>query len=142
MLEGRQFYPWEVNDALEAARTYSWKKYIDEDDANWLQSNVAVSAAAVEMRKRADAQSNNEAPATLYRRGDEGWNLVDAALRPFAGVSAVENEVANLPQDLESPAGPSWVKPLIIGGVAFTTIGLGLWWVLRSGRMARRRRGR
>lgn len=142
MLEGRQFYPWEVNDLLEAARAEAWKRYLDNDDATWLRHNVDVSAVAVEMRRRADQQSNDTTgnyPAVVYHRGDEGWNLVDAALQPFQGISVVENAVESLPVDIETPAGwPPWVKPVIIGGVAVTVIGLGAWWVMRASKKRRR----
>lgn len=143
MLEGKCFAPADILDldVLEAARVYSWRRYIDDDDPSWLQANVSVSAVKVEMNNR-HQQLVSRGETGFYCKGDELWNMVDSALQPFRGVSSVESAIAQLPDDTRGGAlpGPNWLKPVLIGAGVLSVLGLGFWWMWRGAGPPRLRR--
>lgn len=106
MLEGKQFFSWEIADVLNAA--------------------VPGSAAALEADRLANLDTALESPP-LYRAGSPLWSLADRTLLALAGSAQVAALIAGLPSDPNPPAS-SWLLPAL--GVAAAGA-LAYWWTNR-----------
>lgn len=125
MLEGRQFFAWEIKPVLDAAYEVARAHYTDSlenetSDANWRAAFKDIADIRVKTNTIADvdtakAESGGVAPS--YRRGSAMWELVNNRLAPFKGETLVLGAIANLAVD-NDPLSPGKIAAITFGGFA------------------------
>lgn len=118
VIQGSQWFIWEVLPVLEAARAAAPDDY-------------KVAVLLVDGNKRYDEDSASETP-TLYRQVSPYWQAVDEALARFATVPAVAKLVADLPRDPDAVA--SKHTALIVGLALAGLAGAGYMYLTKGGR--------
>ena len=130
VLDGHEFYAFEIQPILALAANEALQVYNDTDDAAWLSVNVAIVTTKVKVNSLADQEANAPDVGPRIRKGDPLWSEIDAVLLPVAGKESVFQGVAGLPRDTGTfTAGASWLRPAtVLGGLA-SLFALGYWWV-------------
>lgn len=133
VLDGHEFFAFEIQPILAMGANEALQKYNDTDDAAWLAANVSIVTTKTKINSMADEEANVADPGavmTRIRKGNPLWSEIDAVLIPVMGTESVFNAVASLPRDVGTfTAGASWVRPAAVGAGLLSLFALGYWWV-------------
>ena len=134
ILQGHQFFPAEILPVLEAARTESYKRYIDEDNPAWLKVNVLVARMKMRFNKLADAAETSQGLTVSIRPGHPAWDELNEVLAPFGKIHGVLTMIQALPRDYMPPTVtvPGWVVPLATATGFAVVFSLAYWWLKRK----------
>lgn len=136
VIDGREFFAFEIQPVLALGANEAINQYNDTDDPAWLSANVALAGTKVKINALAEEEANPTDPTVgpqRIRKGNPLWAEIDAVLVPVASFSSVQDGVSELPRDVGALAsGPSWARPAIaVAGLA-ALVGLGYWWVRKG----------
>lgn len=122
ILNGRQFYSWEIEPVIRMAVQDVIRRRMAELDFEGLGSqklnaaHLALAGLLIDAVRRAEEDSNTVPNPVLYRRGDTWWQAIDNALS-IARSPAIEAAVAGLPVDATPPSIFD-SKLIVFGGLA------------------------
>ena len=130
VLDGHQFFAFEIQPVLALAANEALQKYNETDDAAWLSANVSIVTTKTKINSMADEEGLEGATLNPIRKGQPLWAEIDAVLVPVMGTESVFNAVAELPRDTGTfTAGASWLRPAVVLGGLAALVATGYWWV-------------
>jgi hypothetical protein len=133
VLDGREFFAFEIQPVLAMAANEAMQQYNDTDDTSWLAAHVSIVTTKTKLNAMADDEANAADPdavMTRIRKGTPLWAEIDAVLTPVARFDSVADGIASLPRDVAPfTAGVSWLRPAAVGAGLLALFGAGYWWV-------------
>lgn len=138
VLQGKQFFSWEILPVLEAAKTAVFDKVESSLDSEpqpgddlWSQLLVTLTRLKIDANTRASNDNIDKTGKTpsLYRAGTDWWKELDAALSTLP-IPNVMSAIDELPNDLAPPAARTVKPALVLGALAALAVG-GYFWTRR-----------